>query len=130
MKHTAIITLGSNVNQEQNIRMAIDRIKSLDVRAFEVSPLIYLAAIDFPYPCDYFANSVIRLSTDMDIDMFHSKCRDIEYELGRTNSQKISCPSTIPIDIDIVVWDEDVLRPKDFQRSYFRDGLSMLDAMN
>ena len=48
----------------------------------------------------------------------------MEAEYGRVHDG--SPAALVPLDIDIVVWNGEVLRPRDMQQEYMRIGLEML----
>ena len=50
--------------------------------------------------------------------------KEIETQQGRTSLSKQT--GIIPIDIDIVVWNDEVMRPRDLQHEYMQKGLRML----
>lgn len=52
-------------------------------------------------------------------------CKQIETDLGRLHDKK---SHTVEIDIDIVCFDDEVLRPVDFSREYFSKGFNLLSA--
>lgn len=55
---------------------------------------------------------------------FEKECKIYETAHGRDAEARLE--NRVPIDIDIVVAGEDILRPTDYRCSFFRRGLSML----
>lgn len=51
-------------------------------------------------------------------------CKDIEKQLGRTGASKAA--GVVPIDIDIVMVDDKVVKTWDFRQEFFRIGYSQL----
>lgn len=57
---------------------------------------------------------------------FEATCKDTESRLGRTHSHQPGQPHIVEIDLDVVVFGGEVLRPVDFSRDYFRRGFNQL----
>jgi 7,8-dihydro-6-hydroxymethylpterin-pyrophosphokinase len=62
----------------------------------------------------------------MDYDTVVKFLKDWEAECGRTQVDTLE--GIIPIDLDLVIWDEHIKRPKDFERHYFNLGYRELLA--
>ena len=66
-----------------------------------------------------YTNAVLRLSTGIPLHSFLPRCKEWESSL---RSGAKSPDGVVAIDIDIVVWDSEILRPSDFTRRYFTKG--------
>lgn len=125
MYHQLIITLGSNSNGRDQLSVAMNKIdKWLHLLAY--TPMIETEPIDFPYPSGLFVNSVLWCETDWSIKQVERLLIQCEEDAGRTNSLRFEHPECIPLDADLIAWDEHILRPKDLARPYLRDGLVAL----
>lgn len=69
-----------------------------------------------------YINAVLRLESEMHLDELQRMTKEIEREMGRNPG----CSSVVALDLDTVVRDCEVLRPKDFERSYFSQGYDEL----
>lgn len=69
---------------------------------------------------DYY-NAVAVCDTDADLVEVNSLMKAYEQAHGRTSE-------AVTIDLDIVIYDGNIVRPKDFQREYFRRGYMELSA--
>lgn len=71
-----------------------------------------------------YLNCVVYMETATPPDELKITLKTIERELGRIDTDKTA--GLIPVDIDLVVYNGDVLRPRDFNRDYFRNGYCSL----
>ncbi|MDE6556548.1 MAG: hypothetical protein K2K55_06245, partial [Duncaniella sp.] len=51
-----------------------------------------------------------------------------EFEAGQGRTHAETQDGIIPIDLDLVIWDFTIKRPKDFERHYFNRGYAQLLA--
>lgn len=72
-------------------------------------------------------NAVIEFESEVAIDKIDSELKDYEKREGRTKELKEV--GRVPIDIDIVVCDGIVVRPKDYNTKYFMIGYRQLFAL-
>lgn len=89
------------------------------------SEAIYTEPIDFEkgHP---FLNQVVIAYVPDDPEEVERVFKQIEAQLGRTpEDKKRGC---IPIDIDLLQWNDQVLKPKDLQRAYVISALRFLLA--
>lgn len=118
------LSLGSNIaGREEKILKAAHELRSLldDMR---VSDPYVTSALNGRDP-DYM-NAVVSGLTSVDSDVLSAACKDIERRLGRSPLSKQR--GEVEIDIDVVVWNDDILRPADFSRSYFMRGYRQLSG--
>jgi 2-amino-4-hydroxy-6-hydroxymethyldihydropteridine diphosphokinase len=101
-----IIMLGSNVDAEENIRIAKEKINDKYEIIVESVALITMPR-NKKYK-NYFLNQAIKiLSDEYYADTVHF-FKQIEKELGRTEEGKKE--GLIPIDIDFVFWNDTAMR--------------------
>lgn len=117
MEHTAIISLGSNVKEKATILS--NAIKLLDVKILSMTQP-YIDPDDNNETAPYL-NVVALIETTHSYESIRLQFKDIEVQLGRDRSEEI-----VAMDIDIVVWDDEIIRPDDYNRPYFKHGLSNL----
>lgn len=106
-----IIMLGSNINSEENIRIAKEKINDKYEIIAESAVLITL-----PRSTKYrnhFLNQAIKILSDEYYADTVKFFKQIEKELGRTDEGKTE--GLIPIDIDFVFWNESAMR-NDYDR--------------
>ncbi len=71
-----------------------------------------------------YMNAVASLETSMELDELITLFK--AYELSSGRDQLCRIEDKVPIDIDVVMWNDDVIRPKDFSSSFFALGFSDL----
>ena len=74
-----------------------------------------------------YLNAVMTASTKLNLDDTIALMKQYEAVCGRTPASKLQ--GVIPIDIDIVLWNNDVIRPNDFARQYFQRGWQELKTV-
>lgn len=67
-----------------------------------------------------YLNAVAEIATALTHPELTKMLKDYERQCGRTPQSKAL--GSIPVDIDIVMWNGNVLRPKDFAQHYFAKG--------
>lgn len=71
------------------------------------------------YGASYF-NAVAWGRVAAEFEEFNSRLKEYERLCGRTEDARIR--KEVPIDIDIVSWGGEIIRPIDFSREFFRIG--------
>lgn len=118
--HSAILCIGSNVSKaRQRIENAVDRLTD---NGIIVNSRSSIYSVSMPY-----FNCVAKISTELDICTLVALTKEIESDMGRTQAMKAM--SMVPIDIDVVVYDEIMVRPADYSADYFRLGYSSLENL-
>ncbi len=101
----AYLSLGSNIEPEKNLLAAIDALREKfgDVL---VSPTYRFRAVGFDGPD--FLNLVVAIDTNMDASALNDWLHDLENRQGRRRD--VPRFSSRPLDIDIVLFGDEVLR--------------------
>ena len=60
----------------------------------------------------------------MEVDELHALFKQIERRMGRTAEGKRQ--GIIPIDIDLIRWNDHLLKPDDYRRDYVQEALAQL----
>ncbi len=123
MKVRAVVSLGSNYgNRELRIKQALKILKEFG-EILSYSGIYETDAIDGVSAS--YLNSVLVFTTDLSHQELIDKFKEIEIQLGRDKSKLAR--TEVPIDIDLVIYDNNILRPEDYSRSYFRRGLQLIN---
>lgn len=122
MIHSCLICIGSNYNRKENLLLARRRLTALfpSIRFTgeqETRPLF------FRNPA-LFSNQVARFYTDADAERVVKELKTIEKEAGREKEDKKR--EKVCLDIDLLVFDNRVLKPEDLKRDYILKGLEEL----
>lgn len=120
-KNRIIIVLGSNEGAERNMDLACRKLE-------ELFPVQWSEAVyTQPLRCAVrkpFLNRVGLSFTSWGIKELRECFKRIEKELGRTAESKQI--GIIPMDIDLILWNDSLLKPDDWTRDYVQDGLRQL----
>lgn len=71
-----------------------------------------------------YLNAVMKGHTFKSFEIFNQELKEYEISEGRDSECRLR--GLVPIDIDIVIWDSKVIRPKDFSASFFQLGYQNL----
>lgn len=115
-KHRFVISLGSNTDAERHIFKALSVLR-LRLTIEGESPVVNTEPVDFPYPTGWFTNVVLVGSTTYTREELVTILHQIEQEEGRDRTT----PEQVRLDADLIMWDSEVLKPKDLQRPYFKE---------
>ena len=116
MKHVCIIGIGSNINPAENIANAL-KILGGGNEIVKLSGLVQTAPVGIPDQPD-FLNGAAKVFTDQEMNDFKGYLKDVEDRLGRDRSVPKYGPRTI--DLDIVVWDGEIIDEDYYQREFLK----------
>ncbi len=117
--NTVIIGVGSNINPQENIARAKAIISSHHILLSE-SQFIETTPIGVKNQSN-FLNGAFLAQTTFDRSAFNNYLKSLEEQLGRKPSKIKGGPRTI--DLDIIVWNNEVVHP-DFQmRDFVRNSV-------
>lgn len=103
--NVALILLGSNIERQQNVPTALERLRRHSAwRVTAVSSIYESAAVGGDGPQPVFWNAAICLETDLPAATLRSALRKIEDEMGRQRSADKFAPR--PIDLDIALFND------------------------
>ncbi|HEX5037973.1 MAG TPA: 2-amino-4-hydroxy-6-hydroxymethyldihydropteridine diphosphokinase [bacterium] len=115
----AVIGLGSNIDPDAHIGRALEALSAFGaiLKKSSVRETAPLGAVgDVPYK-----NGVVLVETEQDLEAFQSRLKVIEETLGRRQVQKTS--QRITIDLDVVMWNGEVVRKEVFERSFLAESI-------
>ncbi|TAJ15358.1 2-amino-4-hydroxy-6-hydroxymethyldihydropteridine diphosphokinase [Marinilabiliaceae bacterium JC017] len=119
-KNEAIIGIGSNINPDKNIELAIVLLKCR-YELVRVSGFIRTEPIGIiNQPA--FLNGAVKLFTTLDKMAFRQALKDIEDELGRDRSRAKFGPREI--DLDIVVWNNEIVDEDYYHRDFLQQSVN------
>lgn len=115
-----IITLGSNVDDRfENVRAAINWLKA--TLLVHTSTDVYSSPDAYHSGRPPYANAIVIAEAEADAPELDRLFKAYELRQGRDRHT-----SAVPIDIDVVVKDSEILRMRDYTASYFLLGLPLL----
>ena len=115
----AVIGIGSNIQPDKNISEVISIIEDR-FTLLKKSQFIETRAIGYKKQPD-FINGAILISTELSRQELKKSLLKIESELGRIRTPNKYGPRTI--DLDIVIWNEDVVDNDVFERDFLKDAV-------
>ena len=116
--NTSIIVLGSNVEPEKNIRLA-KRLIAEKFQALSESRFRKTKPVGVTEQPD-FINGALLIQTELERELFRVELKKIEHKMGRTKTiAKNYGPRTI--DIDILVWNDQVVNRDFYEREFVRE---------
>lgn len=110
----ALISIGSNEDKEMNITLCRQLLNS----AFDTINYSKTSVTE-PYGKVYrnnFLNQLAVVYTQKDQSEITILLKEIEKKIGRDPKDKLT--GNVKIDIDLVIWNENVLKPEDLKRQY------------
>ncbi len=118
----ALISIGTNVDRKANLALCHELLNA-------VFPEITYSdtSITTPYGNTYkddFLNQLAFVYTLAAKEDVLERLKSIEKKIGRNATDKIN--GKVKIDIDLVMWNDEILKPDDMKRSYITDLLSSL----
>jgi 2-amino-4-hydroxy-6-hydroxymethyldihydropteridine diphosphokinase len=117
-----IISIGSNVEPEMNISKAVTEIS----RTCEVvgqSKREWIKVIGTVDQAD-FLNGAIHIRTHLTKGQMHEWLRQLEHQLGRIRAE--DKPGLRTIDLDIVIWNRQVVDPDVYRREFLKQAVQEL----
>ena len=116
MSHTAVIGLGSNINPQTNIAEA-KKILGQKYTILAESQFVVTKPIGTTTQPD-FINGAVLIKTALAQERVKKDLKNIEISLGRRHETDKFGPRTI--DLDIVVWNNQVMDQDFYQRDFLK----------
>ncbi|MDD4144305.1 MAG: 2-amino-4-hydroxy-6-hydroxymethyldihydropteridine diphosphokinase [Prolixibacteraceae bacterium] len=114
-----MIGIGSNIDAEKNIS-GILKILGSGVNIVKVSKLVKTKPIGIKDQPDY-TNGAVKIKTVLGFDELRMLLKNIEDRLGRDRKAPKYGPRTI--DLDIVVWNGQIVNQEYYSRGFLRDSV-------
>lgn len=120
--HKVLLSIGTNTNTRFNLNRAKCILQTL-------FPSIQFTndSENKPYGDIYknwFLNTLGYFESELCKKELISHLKNIEKAMGRTSKHKAE--GKVIIDIDLIKWDNEVLKPEDFKRSYIQELLKLI----
>ena len=115
-KHVCIIVIGSNINPDENVACALAILRS-ETELISESQFIKTAPVGIENQPD-FLNGAVKVLTEEDKFVFNFYLKSIEDRLNRDRTAPKYGPRVI--DLDLVVWDGEIIDPDYYKRDYLR----------
>lgn len=118
-QHTCLLCMGTNFERRTHLEAAREALKSMftDIR---FGPEMETEAIGDVF-LSPFSNQVAVFTTALAAEEVRSLLKGIEKENGRMKEDKAK--GIVKLDIDLLKYDETVLKPEDMERDFVREGI-------
>ena len=121
--HKVLLSLGTNTDACLNLKRAIDNL-------YACFPNIRFTKIieSEPYGKSFrgpFLNTLAYFETNLKKDEIQLRFKTIEKHMGRQPADKTQ--GIVTIDIDLIQWNSEVLKPEDFKRDYMNELLIQVE---
>lgn len=121
-KHRCIICLGSNTESEYHMNWAEEILTDL-FPGMQWGEIVETAPEGTETTTSYLNRAAV-VETDMGFEDIKILFKDIEKKCGRTPEGKQK--GLIPLDIDLLVFDMEVVKPADMEKNYVKQALNTL----
>lgn len=120
-----IMLLGSNRNAEENMKLAEAELRDYFPQIAFSDP-VYTEPVGTNYTTPFLNRIAVAYTSDRPEEII--VCfKIIEQILGRTPADKQT--GSIPIDIDLLQWNDQILKKEDVKRDYVVEGIRSLAAV-
>ncbi|MBP5769990.1 MAG: 2-amino-4-hydroxy-6-hydroxymethyldihydropteridine diphosphokinase [Bacteroidaceae bacterium] len=124
--HTFYIGIGTNLSAAGMIlRWTHRQLENTFQGKARYSRPLQTRPIDFPNPAT-FTNQLVVFETPTPREQVETLLKDIERLAGRTTTDKGR--GIVRLDLDLLMADGEVIRPKDWQRPYIRQAFEELNG--
>lgn len=117
--NVAAVSIGSNIDAEENIRKAITAVSEAH-NLLKVSSLVHTKPRVFTDQPD-FTNGSMLVATELPKEQFNCFLKDLELQLKRVKGENKNGPRTI--DLDIIVWNDQIIDNDFYERDFLKDSI-------
>lgn len=117
-----LVSIGSNENKERNLAIC-HQLLDANFDSITYSNTLITNAYGNNYKND-FINQLAIINTNIDRVTLIEILKSIERKLGRKSEDKKD--GIVKIDIDVIIWNNEIIKPEDITRSYIKDLLPSL----
>ncbi|MGM9760160.1 MAG: 2-amino-4-hydroxy-6-hydroxymethyldihydropteridine diphosphokinase [Parabacteroides sp.] len=126
LENRVILCVGSNYQKEKNMEWAIRLLQErFPCLCFSVP--VTTQPDHYPQSIGPFLNAAAVGVVSVELEEMKSCLKQLEQQLGRRPGDKVQ--GRVVIDLDLLQWNEQVLKPMDLTRDYVRRCLASLIAM-
>lgn len=120
--HECLVCLGSNFESEIHMKNAQKTLTRLFPGIIFGKSILTEAEGDVPQPA--YMNQAARFQTELDPDAVNCLLKELERKNGRTSYSKSE--GRVPLDVDLLKYDNRVLKPLDMAKSYVHDVVCLI----
>lgn len=120
----ALISLGANTTDKKQ-RLADTIVAIAQIAFIEAQTPIYETAAEGSVATLPYANALVLIETSAEYEELRATFKQWERNAGRTAESKAQ--GLIPLDIDIVTWNDHVIKERDMEFEYMKLGMKLLN---
>ena len=121
----ALVSLGANTpDKREQLARTIEAIAS--IARIEAQTPIYDTPAEGSVATKPYANALLLIDTPDSYEALRATFKEWETAAGRTPTSKQQ--GIIPLDIDIISWDNTILKERDMEFEYMKKGLQYLEG--
>ena len=121
----ALVSLGANTpDKREQLARTIEAIAS--IARIEAQTPIYDTPAEGSVATKPYANALLLIDTPDSYEALRATFKEWETAAGRTPMSKQQ--GIIPLDIDIISWDNTILKERDMEFEYMKKGLQYLEG--
>ncbi|MBQ6938610.1 MAG: 2-amino-4-hydroxy-6-hydroxymethyldihydropteridine diphosphokinase [Muribaculaceae bacterium] len=119
----ALLSLGANTpDKKERLALTIDAIAQ--IARIEAQTPIYETPAEGSIATKPYANALVVIETHAKYDELRATFKQWEIDAGRTPESKAQ--GIIPLDVDIITWNDKVIKERDMEFNYMKKGLELL----
>ena len=120
--HECLVCLGSNFESEKHMKNAQKTLSRLFPGIIFGKSIQTEAEGSIPQPA--YLNQAARFQTELGPDAVTSLLKELERKNGRTSLSKEA--GKVPLDIDLLKYDNRILKPADMEKSYVHEAILLI----
>ena len=117
--NTAVVSVGSNINPQQNIDTAKEFISG-KFKLISISSFVITEPIGFKEQDD-FLNGAFLIQTGLDLEGLNDVLKKIEIDMGRVKTSNKEGPRII--DLDIIIWNNKIIDDDVYKRTFLQNSV-------
>lgn len=119
----ALISLGANTpDKKEQLTHTINSLSQ--IACIKAQTPIYETPAEGSTATLPYANALILIETEAEYDELRTTFKQWEIDAGRTPKSKAQ--GIIPLDVDIITWNDKVIKERDMEFNYMKKGLELL----
>ena len=118
-----LISLGANMpDKEARLNQAIEALRA--IATIEAQTPIYHTEAEGSVVAAPYANALLLVTIEADYEALRATFKQWEQQAGRSPQSKQR--GEVPLDIDIVKWNDTLLKERDMEFDFMKQGLALL----
>ena len=120
--NSAVISIGSNIEPEKNVKYALSLLSS-DFTVTKITEFIRTKPVGLTNQPD-FLNGAVLVYTDYDLETVEKLLKKFEKDMGRIRTENKFGPRQI--DFDVIVWNDEIIDEDVYSRDFLQRFIKQL----